>query len=672
MESLLSGVGEGEGLPGFRLDGLTGHLQGLWFDARRNMDERISGMLESLRQRRGEYDPQHLAEIAKLGGSKAYIPLVDGKCNVLDAWLSDVFLRDHLPPFKLKATPIPELPPEVDARIGERLMQKVQSYVEEVGGGQAPDPSAFALIRQSVMEEVYREQQRESEYRIEREERYIRDQLVEGDYRLALRDVLQDVVTYDLGWMKGPVPEMRRRFVWKGGKWKVERKLVERWHRASPFFVYPEPGIEKVEDGYLFERHVMTRRQVEGMIGVPGFDDERIKGVLATEDYVDDSLDLGTYSVKETLEKKGTFREWGGRGSGHYEVLSFWGEVPGRLLIEWGYEGDVEDYEAVPVNCWMIGSATIKAVKNPHPLGLKPFFKASFRDEPGSLFGKGLPEILRGVERGFLASIRHMLNNLAIASGPQVMVYREALPTSEDVLSMFPWKVWEVAGDPSVIPSGQGRGPVQFHNPDPNAHLLIQVAQYFSQLADEVSGIPGYIGGDSDLPSSIRTAGQTSMLMQSAGRTLRKVAGNVDALNQGAIKYLRGWNWAFHKEDLEEGPGDAEVSVGGVNEVAMQEQSPARLIEFLQATANEFDMQVLGPDARRTMLYEVAKALKVPASSQLVPSATDVMTGWVPPAGPPGGGEGGGPGGGSPVPQGTGAAPPGGMPPGGESPGVGA
>ena len=660
MESLLGDV------QGFRLDGLTGHLLGLWWDARRNMDERITNMLESLRQRRGEYDPQHLVEIAKLGGSKAYVPLVDGKCNVLDAWLSDVFLREHLPPFKLRATPLPELPPGVDAAIGERLMRKVRAYVEEIGGGKAPTPDGLALLRQSVMEEVYREQQRESEYRIEREERYIRDQMVEGGYQAALRDVLLDVSTYDLGWLKGPVPEMRRRFVWEGGRWQVKRRLVERWHRASPFFVYPEPGIERVEDGYLFERHEMTRRQLESMIGIPGFDDARIKQVLSTEDYVDDSLDIGTYSVKDTLEKKGTHREFGGRGSGHYEVLSFWGEVPGRLLKEWGYGGEVEDYEAVPVNCWLVGASgvTIKAVKNPHPLGEKPFFKATFREEPGSLFGKGLPEILRGVERAFLASIRHILNNLAIASGPQVMVYREALPTSEDVLSMFPWKVWEVAGDPSVMPAGQGRGPVQFHNPDPNAHLLIQVAQYFSQLGDEISGIPGYIGGDSDLPSSVRTAGQTSMLMQSAGRNLRRVAKNVDDMNQMAIKYLRGWNWKFHKADLEEGPGDAEVMVGGVNEVAMQEQSPARLIEFLQATANEFDMQVLGPDARRAMLFEIAKALKVPASSQLVPSVSDAMTGWVPPAGPPGGGQ--------QVAQGTEPVPAGGMPAGGESPGVGA
>jgi len=65
--------------------------------------------------------------------------------------------------------------------------------------------------------------------------------------------------------------------------------------------------------------------------------------------------------------------------------------------------------------------------------------------------------------------------------------------------------------------------------------------------------------------------------------------------------------------------GDAEVIARGAVNLAVKETVNVRRLEFLNATANEIDMQIIGIEGRAAILREVAKGLQMP-TDEIIPS----------------------------------------------------
>jgi hypothetical protein len=65
--------------------------------------------------------------------------------------------------------------------------------------------------------------------------------------------------------------------------------------------------------------------------------------------------------------------------------------------------------------------------------------------------------------------------------------------------------------------------------------------------------------------------------------------------------------------------GDVEVMAKGAVNLAVKETVNVRRIEFLNATANPFDIEIIGKDGRAAILREVAKGLQMPVDD-VVPS----------------------------------------------------
>ena len=91
-----------------------------------------------------------------------------------------------------------------------------------------------------------------------------------------------------------------------------------------------------------------------------------------------------------------------------------------------------------------------------------------------------------------LATLRALINNLSISSGPQVVVNAERLAPNEDGEEMYPWKRWFVQNDPL---SNSGQPPISFFMPTSNAQEMMGVYQWLNGLADDISAIPKYVTG---------------------------------------------------------------------------------------------------------------------------------------------------------------------------------
>jgi hypothetical protein len=140
----------------------------------------------------------------------------------------------------------------------------------------------------------------------------------------------------------------------------------------------------------------------------------------------------------------------------------------------------------------------------------------------------------------------------------------------------------------------------------------------FSRMADDHSGIPSYIYGDLDVQGAGRTSSGLSMLMGAAGKGIRQVISHLD---NDVIKPIvqRQFVYNMRYDEDESVKGDAEIVARGAINLAVKETVNVRRIEFLNATANPIDMEIIGLEGRAAILREVAKGLQMPVE-EVVPS----------------------------------------------------
>jgi hypothetical protein len=286
------------------------------------------------------------------------------------------------------------------------------------------------------------------------------------------------------------------------------------------------------------------------------------------------------------------------------------------MLQDWGLsEEEVPDaakeYDA---NVWVVGNYVVKAILNYDPLGEKPYVKTSFIKAPGAFWGKGIPEIIEDLQNVCNAAARSLVNNMGLASGPQVEVNLERIPPNEDITQLHPWKIWQVTNDPL----GSSAPAVRFSQPDSRANELMGVYDRFSKLADDHSGVPSYVTGDLNVSGAGRTASGLSMLMGSAGKGIRQIVMYID---NDIVRPIvqRQFIYNMRYDEDESIKGDVEVLARGAINLATKETLNVRRVEFLNATANPIDIEIVGQDGRAALLREVAKGLQMPVDD-IIPS----------------------------------------------------
>lgn len=595
------------------LSGLAGHVRKCWESARdaKQPIERI--MLKALRQRKGEYEPEKLNEIRKTGGSEIFMMLTETKCRGAESWLRDILLDEGMVPFDLKATPLPDMPPEFSAKVTELVSQNV---IQAIQNNQPLDPVMMETFKEQAEEDVRIKLMEDAADKMERMKRQIQDQFVEGGMVNGFNAFISDLATYPAAILKGPTVRRVKQLDWTqdpDGSYspKVQEKLIPTYSRVDPFRFYPEPGITKLSEGYCIEHHRLSKADLSDLLGVPGYDDGAIRAVLS-EGANSEWLWSAEYTKADLEGKYNLWRE----DSNKFDALEFWGPVSGQDLIDFGLDAsEVPDVAKMYDACvWLIGSWVIKATLNYDPLGQTPYHMTSAVKRPGALWGVSYPELIEDVQSMCNAAARALANNMGLASGPQVEVSVDRLAEGEKVSRVYPWKIWQTVSDPL----GSGQAAVRFNQPDDRSGALLGVYGQFARMADEQSGIPAYVYGDGAVGGAGRTASGLSMLMGSAGKGIRQTIMHIDFDVIGPIVTAQ-YNWNMQYIDDASIKGDCEVIPRGAVTLANREQLNVRRVEFLQATANPIDSKIVGPMGRAAILREVAKGLSMPVDD-IVPT----------------------------------------------------
>ena len=600
---------------------LAGYVRSCWDPALQAKLPINTQIIKAKRQRNREYEPDVKAAIAMAGGSDVFMPITEVKCRAAESWIRDILLDGGAPPWDLKASPEPDLSPDEEAQLEQEFMQKMLELIGTTGV--APGVGETPAIKEMFEEEFRRRKAQAAQDKADLMKRRIEDQFAEGGWYQAFDAFVTDLSTYPLACIKGPTIRKRVTLGWgrgQDGKTMpvVQEKLIPTFERVDPFHLYPEPGIESLDQGYVIEHKQMSRTDVAALIGVPGFDDDAIRMVL------DEGTSCCTWFAdydqleKERLENKHS--TWY-RNTDMYDCLEFWGMVSGKMLREWGMPEDQIEDEAKEYNAcvWLIGNYVIKAMLNYDPLGKKPYHATSMFKVPGALWGSSIPEAIEDVQKTCNVAVRSMINNMGIASGPQVEIDISRLAPNEDLTQMYGWKIWQVTADKS----GGSNQAIRFEQPDSNASEFMAIFEKFSRLADEYSGVPSYVSGDISVTGAGRTSSGLSMLMGAAGKSIRQVVSYID---NDVVKKVVGAQFIMNMRfDPDESiKGDAFCVPRGAVNLAVKETAEMRRVEFLQATANPIDFQIMGPEGRGALLREVSKSLQMP-EEEIIPSRTKLQ-----------------------------------------------
>jgi hypothetical protein len=488
------------------LSQLSAHVRKCWEAGKTAKRSIEAQMLKNLRQIKGEYESDKLAAIRSIGQPEVFVMTTDTKCRAAQAWVKDILFPPDETPWDIRPTPIPELSPEIEATIKQKfLMKALAAAYQEVAlaGGGTLDPQAVINNMQDQMPDVMNGVrlvlEKKSKEICANMKKKIDDQLTEGNWYQALDDTVFDIISSLAGIIKGPVFVKEKKRTPKvnpqTGKVtiSIEEVIVPKYSYASPFDIYPAPNSNDIDDLWLIHHIHLTPRELNSLIGAPGFDDDEIRAVL--EEHRAGGLKEWTAVSLEVklLENKDSSADY------NYEkidALEYWGSVQGKALLEWGIkplliDDPMKDYD---VCCWLIGRHVIKAMLNPDPLGQKPFSKASFVEKPNCFWGSGLPQVVSDLQGVLNAIARALVNNVGLASGPQVERNIDRIPSGQSA-TMWPWKVWDVTD----AQMGNSAPALNFYQPQMFVEKLVFAYQHFSKLFDEHSGVPGYVQGNTDV-----------------------------------------------------------------------------------------------------------------------------------------------------------------------------
>lgn len=588
---------------------LVAYVRNCWAQAKTAKREVIERLLRCERQRRGVYDPDREAEIKRTGGSDIFMMLTDVKCRAAESWIRDVMLNQQDRVFDLKPSKEPQLPKEMQMAIVDLVKSEAEQFLQE--GGEL-HPEVFRARMEEVHEEIRQRLGDEAADAARRMGDKIQDQLDHGKFQEALSKFVTDFVTFPTAIIKGPTVKRRKKLAW-GNDYQpvVVTEFVREIERVSPYDIYPAPSSTGVNDAYLFQRHRLTRASLEAMLGLPGSNNDAIQTVMdryGKNGYM--QWESGD-SERRALEGK-PFRLPINEQA--MESLEFWGSVNGQWLLDWGMEGDIEPTKEYEVNLWSTGNVVWRIILNPDPLGMRPYNIASWEEVPDSFWGIAMPEVMRDTQIMCNAAARSLANNMGVASGPQVEVTVDRLPDGEDITDVYPWKIWQVTTDRT----GGGQPAVRFFQPNMNADVLMSVFQQFARQADEVTGIPNYVYGSSAVSGAGRTASGLSMLMDNASKGIKQAVANIDKIVSGIVHRLYLHNMMYDEDPFIK--GDFRVVAKGAIGLIHKEALQMRRNEFLVATANPIDSQIVGPEGRAYLLRELARGLQMD-TEKIVPNA---------------------------------------------------
>lgn len=574
--------------PSEQMPGLAGYVRSKFEDSENGRRSHEHRWLQAFKNFRGIYDST--TQYRDSERSKVFIKITKTKVLAAYGQIIDILFANKKFPIVVEPTPMPEGIEEF-AHMKTPLDEVVDPYGFEgdgrdvpPGGLQANKPHKLGTYDQEFPDMLAKGPAKMGEPQLKpaqemalRMEKCIHDQLLDTNAVNVFRQAIFESSLLGTGIIKGPFNFYKRVHKWERDQngqrnYVPYEKIVPRIEYVSVWDFHPDPSATSIEDcEYVIQRHRMNRQQLRGLIQRPYFDAAAIEEALAKGANYEDKYYEDTIREDET---EPYYQE------SRFEVLEYWGVIDKKYADEVGMEGveEMSEFDQVQVNVWICGNEVIRCVANPFTPARIPFQAFPFEINPYQLWGVGVAENMEDAQLLMNGHVRMAIDNLALA-GNLVFDVDEASLVPGQNMDIFPGKIFRRQSGVT----GTAINGLKFPN---TAGENIQMYQISRQLADEETGIPSIMHGQTGVTGTGRTAAGLSMLMGSAGLAMKTVIKNIDdnLLKPIGEAYFQ-WNMQFN-ENVDDIEGDLEIKPRGVAAVMQKEVRSQRLTSLLQTVAN--------------------------------------------------------------------------------------
>jgi len=531
------------------------------YNAKDNVNKAASQMMTSVEQ-----GYPVTTQNAKPHRSTVYIGLTRQKTNAAEARISDILLPTDDRNWGIKPTPKPKLM----AMSRDTQMAGDKETGQPLMHPDTGEPLAMRDIARAAMKTA-REKSDAMQLEIE-------DQLVECDYNGELRKVIHNSARLGTGVIKGPIVTNRTRKAWQPyrdmqGNTIHQLDIVNEVTPASfsidPRNVWPDPGCgDSIHNGKgVYEREQMTSRQVRDLAKQPGFMKDQLRKVL-----------------EEGPKKSATFQELKDEDQRDiardvYEMWSYWGEVDHDDLEAAGLKmGEKDELRAVSACVVMINSTIVKAFLNPLEGGDLPYDFYVWERVSDSVWGYGIPYLMRAQQKVLNAAWRQMMDNAGVSSGPQIIVKAGAIQPADKQWQISARKIWFATDEVDDV--RKAFTAVEFNSHQVELSGIIKMAM---ELADMETGVPVIMQGEKGAAPD--TVGGMQMLMNSANVVLRRLVKQFDDMvTRPHIRRYYDYNMMYNED--EEIKGDFSIDARGSSALLIRDIQNQAFLNLLAAGAN--------------------------------------------------------------------------------------
>jgi hypothetical protein len=599
--------------------GLRTHLEKRW--------------IEDLQQYHGRYDDKTEKALNKGDRSKLFINLTRTKTNAMSARLMDLLFPTDDKNWGISPTPVPELTEAASqAAKAARQMRQHALQAQEAAASEGADPATIAQAQQTEAQAKEAEQKAaeldakvaEGRRRADLMSAEIDDQLKESQYHAAMRDVIEDACKLGTGVCKGPVTGDKVRQGWKkrlagageaegqGETSEYELKIstgtTPAMRKVDIWSFFPDLDASKIEEGEgVYERHLLNQKRLRGLAKLPGFDKDAIRRLLASKprgsapSYLADLRNLSRDNNQITGDL--------------YHVWEYTGPLSAEdmqdLALAMGDKGTSAELEEVdPLTelnavVWFCQDEILKFAVYPYDSGECMYSVFNLEKDEASIFGYGIPAIMRDPQKSLNASWRAMMDNAGLSTGPQIAIAQQYLEPADGKWEIAPRKVWLIkeaipkdtkAFDAFNIPSNQA----EYAN-------IIAISK---QFVDDMTAMPSIAQGDQGV-NPVKTFGGQALQMNSASVVFRRIVKNFDDdVTTPNIRRFFDWNMQFSpKAEIK---GDFEVEARGSSVLLVRElQSQSLMFIAMNLGAHP----VFGPMLKnRAVLRKLFETMMIPAN----------------------------------------------------------
>lgn len=345
--------------------------------------------------------------------------------------------------------------------------------------------------------------------------------LIASRYPTKSRDTIFNAACYGTGILKGPVPMKDKRGRWakksdgthglrKGEGYNAEVSVV------SPFDFFPDPSASSIEQcRYNWERSYMEPASLEKAKATQGFREESVTRLLKAAPMTEES---DTEDVREEAKTQQTGEKL---SDGRFVVWERRGTVPRETLeaFEVTPPNDDKFFDAVVYLCQ---GEVLKVVPSIFENDEAIYSIFCWDEDPLSVFGYGIPWLIRDPQATYVAAWRMALDNGGLSAMPQIVVDKKQITPVDKKWNLRGGKVWERTGE--VFSNETQRNPFEVFNITQNLNELWAMMDRAVDDAFELSGVTRVEKAQAGLDNAPVTLGATQIIQNNTTVSRRALA----------------------------------------------------------------------------------------------------------------------------------------------------